>query len=101
MVMIQFSLNVTSINTAGASGEIEITGLPFTCKSTSASAGAVMVYGADVYANAYDVTINVQDNSSNFRFIQSRDNEGWINMSTANDAGQLIFQSSFVYDTDS
>ena len=101
LVQIGFQLNVTSINTAGASGEIEITGLPFPCKSQSLATGAVMVYAADVYANTYDVTINVQDNSSNFRFIQSRDNEGWINISTANDAGQLVFQSSFVYDTDS
>ena len=101
LVQIGFQLNVTNINTAGASGEIEITGLPFPCKSQSLATGAVMVYAADVYANTYDVTINVQDNSSNFRFIQSRDNEGWINLSTANDAGQLVFQSSFVYDTDS
>jgi len=101
MVQIGFQLNVTSIDTGSASGEIEITGLPFPCKAQSLATGAVMVYGADVYANAYDVTINVQDNSSNFRFIQSRDNEGWINMSAANDAGQLVFQSSFVYDTDS
>jgi len=101
LVQIGFQLNVTSIDTGSASGEIEITGLPFPCKSQSLATGAVMVYAADVYANTYDVTINVQDNSSNFRFIQSRDNEGWINMSTANDAGQLVFQSSFVYDTDS
>ena len=101
MVQIGFQLNVTSIDTGSAGGEIEITGLPFPCKSQSLATGVVMVYGADVYANAYDVTINVQDNSSNFRFMQSRDNEGWINMSTANDAGQLVFQSSFVYDTDS
>jgi len=101
MVMINFSMNITSIDTGSANGDIQISGLPFTSKNPAASGGGVMVYGADVYANTYDVSVNINDNATLFTFIQSRDNEGWINLSSANDAGQLLFQGSIVYDTDS
>ena len=101
MVMINFSMNINSIATGSASGDIQISGLPFTSKNPAASGGGVMVYGADVYSNTYDVNVNINDNATQFTFLQSRDAEGWINLSSANDAGQMLFQGSIVYDTDS
>ena len=84
--------SITNFTQSGASGNFTITGLPFTCITTSAVRGCFssnlrfynMPFPGDV------PVISLSDNNTSFIILWSRNNATWIGQAVANTGNQYI-----------
>ena len=84
--------SITNFTQSGAAGNFTITGLPFTCITTSTVRGCFssnlrfynMPFPGDL------PTISLGDNSTSFIILWSRNNTSWISQSIVNTGNQYI-----------
>ena len=84
--------SITNFTQSGASGNFTITGLPFTCITTSAVRGCFssnlrfynMPFPGDL------PVISLDDNNTSFIILWSRNNTTWIGQAVANTGNQYI-----------
>ena len=84
--------SITNFTQSGASGNFTITGLPFTCITTSAVRGCFssnlrfynMPFPGDL------PVISLSDNNTSFIILWSRNNTTWIGQAVANTGNQYI-----------
>ena len=67
----------TNVGTTGASGGVEVRGLPFTAYNTHASGNLMTHTGFTLNAGASNVSPYIADNSTTMRFYQSLNQTVW------------------------
>jgi hypothetical protein len=84
--------SITNFAQSGASGSLKITGLPFTCTTTSVVrgcfAGNIRFYNMAFPGDL--PVINLNDNTASFIILWSRNNTTWIASSVSNTGNQYI-----------
>jgi len=86
--------SILNFGQSGASGHFKISGLPFTCSMDDSVRGAfsgnLRFYKIN-FPNGYDLpSINLDDNTSHFYILWSRDNNTWVNQDVTNNTNQYI-----------
>jgi hypothetical protein len=75
---VSIEVNFIAVNTTGASGQVEVSGLPFTSNTNSMGVGQVALFYFDFNGAAY-VSAFLTGNSTKFELLGFRDDNTWVN----------------------
>ena len=96
--LVFINVNFSNVDTTGASGGMQVSGLPFTAVGGQFATGDVMIYSRnDIASNYVNISVYAVGGTTKCQFYATRPNAGWLTVNhSAGSAHYMWFSATYL-----